>query len=275
VAFWMSHYPSLFYYAIVISIMLAKVNSCAIIGLDGVMVQVEIDIAPGLPRFYIVGLPDEAVSEARERARAAVRNSGAKFPATRIAANLAPADVKKAGPAYDLPIAVAILIASGQLIADISQTVFLGELSMDGTLKHTNGILPMVAVAYQKGFSNIIVPAVDAREAALVEGTNIIPLTSLAQLIAYLRGEIPVPEYTPEAESIDEDTVTFASIDMSFIKGQEHAKRALEVAAAGAHNLVMSGPPGSGKTLLARSLPSILPPMTNDEALPVSNWSVR
>ncbi len=255
---------------IVLSNMLAKVNSCAIIGLDGVMVQVEVDIAPGLPKFYVVGLPDEAVSEARERARAAVRNSGCKFPSTRIAANLAPADVKKAGPAYDLPIAVAILIASGQLNADISRYVFLGELSMDGTLKHTHGILPMVAVAYQKGFTDIIVPAEDAREAALVEGTKIIPITSLAQLIAYLRGEIPAPEYVPDGEPADEETVNFASIDMSFIKGQEHAKRALEVAAAGAHNLVMSGPPGSGKTLLARALPSILPPMTNEEALEIT-----
>ncbi len=139
------------------------------------MVEVEVDIAPGLPKFYVVGLPDEAVSEARERARAAVRNSGATFPQRRIAANLAPADVKKAGPAYDLPLAVGILIASGQLHADISNTVFLGELSMDGTLRHTNGILPMVAVAYQKGYPKIIVPAVDAREAALVEGTTIIP----------------------------------------------------------------------------------------------------
>ncbi len=225
----------------------------------------------GLPKFYVVGLPDEAISEARERARAAARNSGAKFPTTRIAANLAPADVHKAGPAYDLPIAVAILIASGQLVADISRMVFLGELSMDGTLRHTNGILPMVAVAYQKGFTDIIVPAVDAREAALVEGTNIIPITSLAQLIAYLCGEIPKPEFTPDTEPVEEEErITFASIDMSFIKGQEHAKRALEVAAAGAHNIVMSGPPGSGKTLLARSLPSILPPMTNDEALEVT-----
>jgi magnesium chelatase family protein len=249
--------------------MLAKVISCAIIGLDGVIVEVEVDIAPGLPKFYIVGLPDEAVQEARERARAAVRNSGAIFPMRRIAANLAPADVKKAGPAYDLPIAVGILLASGQITADVTRTVFLGELSMDGTLRHTNGILPMVAVAYQKGYSTIIVPAVDAREAALVEGTKIIPITSLAQLISYLRGEIPAPEYIKETVPEDE-SVTFATIDMSFIKGQEHAKRALEVAAAGAHNIIMSGPPGSGKTLLARSLPSVLPPMTNDEALEVT-----
>jgi len=249
--------------------MLAKVISCAIIGLDGVIVEVEVDIAPGLPRFYIVGLPDEAVSEARERARAAVRNSGAIFPMRRIAANLAPADVKKAGPAYDLPIAVGILIASRQITADIARTVFLGELSMDGTLRHTNGILPMVAVAYQKGYSTIIVPAVDAREAALVEGTTIIPIASLAQLISYLKGEIPAPEYVKETAEEDE-AVAFTTIDMSFIKGQEHAKRALEIAGAGAHNIVMSGPPGSGKTLLARSLPSILPAMTNEEALEVT-----
>jgi len=249
--------------------MLAKVMSCAIQGLEGVIVEVEVDISPGLPKFLVVGLPDDAVSEARERARAAIRTSGLTFPMTRIAANLAPANLKKAGPAYDLPIALAILVSSGQVVADITRMVFLGELSMDGTLRHTNGILPMVAVAYQKGYTRIIVPACDAREASLVEGTEIIPITSLAQLVAFLRGEIDAPEYKREVDD-EEDAIAFTSLDMSNIKGQEHAKRALEVAAAGAHNLIMSGPPGSGKTLLARSLPSILPRMTNEEAIEVT-----
>ena len=174
--------------------MLAKVITCATVGLEGAIVEVEVDISPGLPSFTIVGLPDTAVQEARERVRAAVRNSGCAFPMRRIVVNLAPANLKKAGPAYDLPIAVGILISSEQVSADVSQTVLLGELSLDGSLRHTNGMLPMVALAHQKGLSTIIVPDIDAKEASLVEGTRIIPITSLAQLISYFRGEIPAPE---------------------------------------------------------------------------------
>jgi magnesium chelatase family protein len=158
--------------------MLAKVISCALIGLEGALVEVEVDIASGLPNFFVVGLPDDAVREARERVRAAVRNSGFTFPMRRIVVNLAPADLKKEGPAYDLPIAVGVLLSSGQLEADISHTLFLGELSLDGTLRHTSGILPMVALAKQMGLSNVIVPETDAREAALVGGVRIIPLPS-------------------------------------------------------------------------------------------------
>jgi magnesium chelatase family protein len=245
--------------------MLGKVNSCAVMGLEGYMVQVEVDIAPGLPRFYVVGLPDEAVQEARERVRGAIRNSKYRFPGQRIAANLAPADLKKAGPAYDLPIAVGILLASDQLKADVSKIVFLGELSMDGALRHTSGILPMVGVAYQQGFKDIVVPAVDAREAALIEGVHILPFDSLAAIAAWLKGETEAPIFEaepslPEAPSVD---IT----DMAEIKGQEHVKRALEVAAAGGHNILMSGPPGSGKTLLAKALPGILPSLSSAEAL--------
>jgi len=249
--------------------MLAKVMSCAVVGLDGAVVEVEVDISPGLPSFTIVGLPDAAVQEARERVRAAIRNSGFTFPMKRIVVNLAPADLKKAGPAYDLPIAVAILLSSGQVSADVSRTILLGELSLDGSLRHTNGILPMVALAHQEGLSTVIVPDADAREASLVEGTKIIPIVSLSQLVSYLRGEIPAPECMPG--EIQEDTpVVSVTTDMAYIKGQEHVKRALEVAAAGGHNVVMCGPPGSGKTLLARSLPSILPLMTTEEALEVT-----
>ncbi len=249
--------------------MLAKVISCAIVGLEGAIVEVEADISPGLPSFTIVGLPDAAVQEARERVRAAIRNSGCTFPMKRIVVNLAPADLKKAGPAYDLPIALGILLSSEQVYADLSQTLLLGELSLDGSLRHTNGVLPMVALAHEQGFPTVIVPEADAKEASLIEEAKIIPFSSLAQLISYLRGEIPAPEYKPD-EAEEYSPPASSITDLAYIKGQEHVKRALEVATAGGHNVVMVGPPGSGKTLLARSLPSILPLMTNEEALEVT-----
>jgi len=250
--------------------MLAKVTSCALVGLEGAVVEVEVDISPGLPSLTIVGLPDAAVQEARERVRAAIRNSGFNFPLKRIVVNLAPANLKKAGPSYDLPIAVGILLSSEQLQAEVSNTLFLGELSLDGSLRHTNGILPMVALAHQNGISNIIVPAIDAGEASLVDGATIIPFSSLAQLVGYLRDEITAPEYKPDKTETAAAADYLPVVDFAHIKGQEHVKRALEVAAAGGHNVIMCGPPGSGKTLLARSLPGILPPMTNKETLEVT-----
>ncbi len=249
--------------------MLAKVKTAAVIGLEGQLVDVEVDISPGLPSFTIVGLADAAVQEARERVRAAIRNSGFTFPIKRIIVNLAPADIKKAGPVYDLPIAIAILLSSEQVSFDTSQTVFLSELSLDGSLRHTNGILPMVSLAHEQGFAQVIVPHSDAKEASLVEGAGIVPISSLAQLVSYLRGEIPPPEYEPAEEAADapDDQPAF---DLAHIKGQEHAKRALEVAAAGGHNIIMCGPPGSGKTMLAHALTSILPSMSNSETLEVT-----
>ena len=250
--------------------MLAKVKACAIVGLEGHIVEVEVDIGPGLPGFTVVGLPDTAVQEARERVRAAIRNSGTEFPTRRITVNLAPADLKKEGPAYDLPLAVGLLLSSGQVGADVTGAVFLGEMSLDGGIRHTNGILPMVALARQEGYHTAYVPAVDAAEAALVEGMSVMPVSSLEELLAHFRDERLIAPYTPSPEEHPDHQVTYAGPDLAHIRGQEHAKRALEVAAAGGHNLLMSGPPGSGKTLLARALSSILPQMTSAESLEVT-----
>ena len=262
--------------------MLAKSRTCAVVGLDGYIVEVEVDISPGLPSFTIVGLADTAVQEARERVRAAIRNSGCQFPMRRITVSLAPADLRKAGPAYDLPIALAVLLASGQVPAIEDSSLYLGELSLDGTLRHTNGILPMIVVARDEGLEVAHVPSPDAREAALVEGVKIVPVPSLGALVAHLREESllqPLAADDPRLttaegegpDSADSRGVGFTGgVDMADIRGQEHAKRALEVAAAGGHNVLMSGPPGSGKTLLARSLPGVLPGMSHEEALDVT-----
>lgn len=254
--------------------MLAKVFSCAVVGLDGVLVEVEVDVGTGQPGMVVVGLPDAAVQESKERVRAAIRNSGGKVPFGRVTINLAPADLKKAGPTYDLPIALGILIASHQVPGELDDALIVGELSLDGVLRHTPGIISMISLAVQKGMRRAFVPAADAPEAALIEGVEIYPIRTLADLVNHCNGDVPIAPYQSAEEP--EEIFTSTRIDFSEYRGQEHVKRALEIAAAGSHNVLMSGPPGSGKTMLARAMPSILPPMTIDEALEVTKiYSVR
>jgi magnesium chelatase family protein len=249
--------------------MLACIHSCAVIGLEGVVVQVEVDTNSGLPKTIIVGLPDAAVQESRERVHSAIKNAGMFFPRKAITVNLAPASVRKEGPAYDLPIALGVLVATGQIDpARLEKTMVIGELSLDGSVRHVRGVLPMAAVARREGFRTIITPEIDAAEAALVPDLEVIPVNSLADLAAHLAGGRRIAPHPPV--SVDEGEAMQVLTDFRDIKGQEHVKRAMEVAAAGAHNMLMSGPPGAGKTLLARAMPAILPRMAIDEALDVT-----
>ena len=248
--------------------MLSRVYSCAVIGLDGVIVEVEVDTGQGLPNMIIVGLPDTSVQESRERVQSAIKNAGLAFPRKRITVNLAPASVRKEGPAYDLPIALGVLAAAGEIpLSALEKTLVVGELSLDGSVRHVRGVLPMAALASQEGFDRIVLPQTDAPEAALIPDLEVIPVTNLAELCQHFNGNLKIePQSKIDIQQLEISVLT----DFGEIKGQEHVKRALEVAAAGSHNLLMTGPPGAGKTLMARALPSILPAMTIQEALDVT-----
>ncbi len=250
--------------------MLARVTSLAVLGVDAYPVQVEVDLAPGLPVFNLVGLPDGAVRESKERVRAALINSGHFMPVNRITVNLAPADVRKEGAAFDLPIALGILAAAGAAPAEsLLGLGVVGELALDGGLRPVRGVLPMAAAARREGLAALIVPEENAAEAAVVEGLTVLAARRLDQVVAHLVGREPLPTVAADPALLLGQPLEYG-LDLNEVRGQEHVKRALTIAAAGGHNLLMVGPPGSGKTMLARRLPTILPPLSFSEALEVT-----
>jgi magnesium chelatase family protein len=252
--------------------MLATVMSGAVIGMDAISVSVEVDFNPrGMTSFTIVGLPDTAVQESRERVRSAIKNRGLDFPMKRFVVNLAPADLRKEGPIYDLPIAVGVLAATEQLpLHKIHNVMFVGEMSLDGSLRHARGVLALANLAREMGCTTFYVPDCDAPEASLVEGIDIVPVPSLGHLVEHLFDLSILPSFDRSTLVIPPEERLERLVDFADVKGQQYLKRAMEVAAAGSHHVLMSGPPGAGKTLIARALPGILPPLMTDEALEVT-----
>lgn len=249
--------------------MITKVYSATVVGIEAEIVEVEVDVLSGLPKVVIVGLPDTAVNEARERVRSAIKNSHGIFPPSRVAVNLAPADLPKVGTQFDLPIAISILLNSGQLVAEVADTLFVGELALDGAVRPVPGVLPVALSALNHGFKKLVVPSANAPEAALVRGLTVFPIKSLQEVIGHLQAiQLIDPHPSRDLQTLLADHQI--GLDLKDIRGQEHAKRASEIAAAGGHNLLMVGSPGSGKTLLARSFATILPRLSEEEVLEVT-----